>query len=68
MLSENDISFLIRGACFKVYDSLGPGLFESVYENVLAYELRKEGCHVKSKVPIAVVYEENPRLRETLLR
>ena len=58
MLSENDISYLIRGACFKVYNSLGPGLLESVYESALAYELRKVGCDVKTQVPLPVIYEE----------
>jgi GxxExxY protein len=58
MLSENDISFLVRGACFKIINSLGPGLLESVYESALAYELRKEGCDVKTQVPIPVAYEE----------
>jgi GxxExxY protein len=34
-MNENEISFLIRGAAFKVYNSLGPGLLESVYERAL---------------------------------
>jgi GxxExxY protein len=35
-MTENDISFKIRGAIFKVYNELGPGLLESVYELALA--------------------------------
>ena len=58
MLSENDISYLVRGACFKIYNSLGPGLLESVYENALAYELKKAGCEVQTQVPFPVIYEE----------
>jgi GxxExxY protein len=58
MLSENDISYLVRGACFKIYNTLGPGLFESVYESALAYELRKEGCYVQTQVPLPVIYED----------
>jgi GxxExxY protein len=38
-MTENEISFKIRGAIFKVYNTLGPGLFESVYESALYYEL-----------------------------
>lgn len=45
-MTENDISYIIRGAIFKVYNALGPGLLESAYEAVLAYELRKEGLKV----------------------
>jgi hypothetical protein len=37
--TENKISYDIRGAIFKVYKNLGPGLLESVYEKALAYEL-----------------------------
>jgi hypothetical protein len=58
MLSENNISYLIRGASFKIYNTLGPGLLESVYEHALAYELRKEGCNVKTQVPLPVIYED----------
>ena len=31
-MNENDLSYLIRGAAFKVHSVLGPGLLESVYE------------------------------------
>ncbi len=58
MLSENEISYLVRGACFKIFNALGPGLLESVYESALAYELRKLGCEVKTQVPVPVIYEE----------
>tara|TARA_R110001592_G_scaffold64224_1_gene197505 strand:- start:6469 stop:6855 length:387 start_codon:yes stop_codon:yes gene_type:complete len=57
ILSENDISYLIRGAIFKVYNELGPGLLESVYETVLLFELQKQGLEVKSQVPLPVYYE-----------
>ena len=55
--TENDISYLIRGAIFKVYNELGPGLLESVYEAVLSFELQKQGLDVKSQVPLPVFYE-----------
>ncbi|MGZ0017346.1 GxxExxY protein [Yeosuana sp. AK3] len=56
-LSENDISYLIRGAIFKIYNELGPGLLESVYENVLMYELQKQGLSVKKQVLLPVLYD-----------
>ena len=55
--TENEISYLIRGAIFKVYNELGPGLLESVYETVLLFELQKQGLDVKSQVPLPVFYE-----------
>lgn len=54
---ENDISYKIRGAIFKVYNNLGPGLLESVYEAALKYELLKEDLEVKSQVEVPVLYE-----------
>lgn len=57
-MHENDISYKIRGAVYKVYNSLGPGLFESVYKAVLAYELRKEDLDVKTEVPVPLFYDE----------
>ena len=44
-MKENDISYMIRGAIYKVYDVLGPGLLESIYEAALIYELKKRGLY-----------------------
>ncbi len=38
-MKENDISDSILDCCFKVHKNLGPGLFESVYEEILSYEM-----------------------------
>ena len=57
-LSENEISFLIRGAIFRVYNKIGPGLLESAYEAALAYELKKEGLNVRTQVGLPFEYEE----------
>lgn len=57
-MSENEISYTIRGAIFKIYQKLGPGLLESVYVNALQYELTKEGLVVRREVPVPVFYEE----------
>jgi len=56
-VKENDISYIIRGAIFNVYNNLGPGLLESVYVAALIYELRKEGLKVEKEVAIPVFYE-----------
>ena len=57
-MTENDISYDIRGAAFKVHTALGPGLLESVYEVALAHELIKLGYDVRSQVGLPVVYED----------
>ena len=56
-MTENEISYLIRGAIFKIYNSLGAGLFESVYLPIFKYELEKLGLTVKAEVPIPIFYD-----------
>jgi GxxExxY protein len=55
-MSENEISFEIRRAAFKLHTELGPGLLESVYETALSYELRLLGLAVSTQVPLPMVY------------
>lgn len=54
---ENDISYKIRGAAFKVHHALGPGLLESVYEAALKFELEQEGLLVQRQVDMPVIYK-----------
>jgi GxxExxY protein len=56
-MTENDLSYIIRGAIFKVYNTLGPGLLESVYVSSILYELKKNGLIAKGEVPLPVIYE-----------
>jgi len=56
-MTENKISYIIRGVIFKVYNTLGPGLLESVYVAAIVFELKKEGLTVQTEVPLPVVYE-----------
>lgn len=57
MENENQISYDCRGAAFKVFNHLGPGLLESVYEHTLCYELVKMGYEVHRQVGIPVYYD-----------
>jgi len=54
---ENKISYDCRGAAFRVYNQLGPGLLESVYEHTLCYELIKSGYHVQRQLGLPVYYD-----------
>ncbi len=56
-MTENEISYIIRGAIFKVYNNLGPGLLESVYVAALVHELEKEDLQIKTEVPVPVIYD-----------
>lgn len=57
-MTENEISYKIRGAIYNVFNSLGPGLLESVYVAALAAELHKEGLSARKEVPVPVFYLE----------
>lgn len=54
----NNISGRIVDTAIHVHAKLGPGLLESVYEQVLAYELEKRGLAVERQVVVPIVYGE----------
>ena len=56
-MKENEIATVVLDAAFKIHTNLGPGLLESVYEAVLAYELTKRGVVVRRQVPIPIRHE-----------
>ena len=56
-MTENEIARLVVDAAYQIHTRLGPGLLESVYEVVLAHELRKRGLHVVRQQPIAIEYD-----------
>jgi len=56
-MHENELTKIIINLCIKIHKTLGPGLLESVYEEVLVYELKKLGIIVARQVGIPVNYE-----------
>ena len=56
-MTENEISYIIRGAIYEVYNTLGPGLLESVYEEALLFELEQEGLKVERQVNVPIIYK-----------
>ncbi len=42
----------------RVHRGIGPGVYEIVYEVVLAHELRKRGLRVERQVPIPIIYDD----------
>ena len=55
---ENEISKTIVNTAFQIHCKLGPGLLESVYEELMCYELRKQGLKVERQRGIPVVWNE----------
>ena len=56
-MTDNEITYEIRGAIYDVYKALGPGLLESVYEEALAFELSQRGLHIERQRTIPIVYK-----------
>ncbi|MEQ8687268.1 MAG: GxxExxY protein [Imperialibacter sp.] len=56
-MSENDLSKIIVNTCFTVHRGMGPGLFESVYEEILCYELKKAGLSIERQKGIPVYWD-----------
>jgi GxxExxY protein len=56
-MTENELARIVVDIAFRIHVRLGPGLLESVYEALLAYELRKMGLRVVTQHPIPVIYE-----------
>src|SRR6516164_3596452 len=55
-MDENQLGTVIVTAAYRVHTELGPGLFESVYEVVLAYEIRSLGIEVERQPAIPIFY------------
>ncbi|CEJ69983.1 hypothetical protein BN1195_02286 [Chryseobacterium oranimense G311] len=56
-MDENEISYMVRKCIFNVYNKLGPGLLEIVYQKILIYELQENGLAVKAESAIPIVYD-----------
>jgi GxxExxY protein len=57
-MTDNELTYQIRGAIFEVYNTLGPGLLESIYEEALCYELAQKGLKVERQKPVPIIYKD----------
>jgi GxxExxY protein len=58
MYTENEIAKLAVDICFKIHYKYGPGLFESVYEEIFCYEWQKTEIPFVRQQGIPLVHEE----------
>ena len=58
-MTDNELTYEIRGAIFDVYNELGPGLLESVYEEALVFELQERGLNVIRQLEVPIIYKDN---------
>jgi len=57
-MNENELSSIILQLCIRIHRKLGPGLFESVYEELLCYELRESGIYFVRQQVVPIYYNE----------
>jgi GxxExxY protein len=56
-MTENELTYQIRRAVWDVYNILGPGLLESIYEEALCHELQQKGLRFERQKQIHVIYK-----------
>ena len=56
-MKHRDLTKKIIGAAYNVYNALGKGFLEKVYENALAIELKEKGINVIQQAPIITLYK-----------
>ncbi len=56
-MTENEISKIVVDIAYRIHINLGPGLLESVYESIFAYELKKSNLEYLQQVEIPVMYD-----------
>lgn len=57
-MTENELAKVIVNTCYNIHVELGPGLLESVYEEILCYELTSQGYKVDRQKGIPVFWRE----------
>jgi GxxExxY protein len=57
-MTENELSKLIVDLCYRIHKQYGPGLFESVYEEIFSFEWAKTGIPFKRQQGVPVIHEQ----------
>ncbi len=57
-MTENELSRIIVDTCYNIHVKLGPGLLESVYEEILFFELTRKGFTIERQKSIPVFWDE----------
>ena len=55
-MTENEVGKIVVDCAIRLHMELGPGLFETVYEALLAHELQGAGLRVARQIPIPVEF------------
>lgn len=56
-MTENELSKIIVDVAFQIHYELGPGLFESVYHDIMEHEIRQAGLFIEKQKPISLKWK-----------
>jgi GxxExxY protein len=56
-MDENEIAKIVVDCCYQIHSRLGPGLYESVYEELLAHELSQRGLSFVRQAAVPLIYK-----------
>jgi GxxExxY protein len=57
-MTENELAKIIVNIAFQIHTKIGPGLLESVYEEIMVHELMSLNLLVERQKPIAVYWND----------
>jgi GxxExxY protein len=57
-MTENEIAKIVVDICYNIHTRLGPGLFESVYEEIIHYELLQRNITSEKQKPLPVYWND----------
>ena len=57
-MNENDVATIVVDCAYQIHTKTGPGMFESVYECILAEYLIKRGLKVERQVKMPAKFED----------
>jgi GxxExxY protein len=60
VIIEKELSYLIMQAAFEVYNELGPGFPESIYEEAMNRELTRRGINLERQKEVIVYFKTEP--------
>ena len=66
-MTNQEITYIIRGCAYEVYKEIGPGALESIYEEALVYEMEQKGLRVERQKPVSVNYKGHILLNDLRL-
>ncbi|MBI2430028.1 MAG: GxxExxY protein [Ignavibacteriales bacterium] len=56
-MDENEISAILVDVAYELHSSLGPGLLESVYQELYVFKIRERGLDVKTQIELPIIFE-----------